>query len=432
MRFPSNIRRRTFLKLGIGSALFQAASRLGLTDLQGQTPPDGSAFYTPFVWPNKPPDGMPFQQSDVCKGIRFTGRHREYTHADTWFPTWAQDGNLYSPFQDGGVQRADGKNVSVNGGFGKHASSGYAQIIGTDPLNLTINPLGTHTASALPYGGRYASASLIYNGTWYMGTYCCDVLKRTVDGVFASWASLEPFVGFMVSRNYGQTWEETPHTPWSPLFPEVGDRSDALRQYAEQKLTEPDKNWQTSDVRSVIHDLPQIKIGTPHFADFGLNMEHSPDGKAYLVGHGTIEPDPMPRFANNSWVAGDQIFMVRVKPSPETINDPKAYEFFGGYDEKKVRVWTDDFAKIKPLIDWNNHCGCVTVTYNAVLKRYLMCVADAWPGDTDMNSYILESTSIEGPWKLVTYMEKFGQQGYFLNKFISPDGRKGWLCYSGN
>ena len=32
-------------------------------------------------------------------------------------------------------------------------------------------------------------------------------------------------------------------------------------------------------------------------------------------------------------------------------------------------------------------------------------------------------------------MKNFGEQGYFLNfpsKFISEDGKKLWLCYSGN
>jgi hypothetical protein len=52
-----------------------------------------------------------------------------------------------------------------------------------------------------------------------------------------------------------------------------------------------------------------------------------------------------------------------------------------------------------------------------------------------MNSYILESDHITGPWKLITYMKDFGEQAYFLNfptKFISDDGKKLWLCYSGN
>jgi hypothetical protein len=65
-----------------------------------------------------------------------------------------------------------------------------------------------------------------------------------------------------------------------------------------------------------------------------------------------------------------------------------------------------------------------------------------------MTSYILEADAITGPWRMVSYMKDFGEQGYFLNfpsKFISPacaavaatawrrpDGRTLWLCYSAN
>ena len=75
-----------------------------------------------------------------------------------------------------------------------------------------------------------------------------------------------------------------------------------------------------------------MKIGAPHFVNFGKNMEHSPDGKAYLVCHGTVEPDPKPRFGNNSWGTGDQLFLLRVQPSVENINDASKYEFFAGHD----------------------------------------------------------------------------------------------------
>ena len=85
--------------------------------------------------------------------------------------------------------------------------------------------------------------------------------------------------------------------------------------------------------------------------------------------------------------------------------------------------------------DAHHYCGCVTITYNAPLKKYLMCVTDGWPTNAKMSSYILESDNLTGPWKLVTYMKEFGEQGYFLNfpsKFISEDGKTAWLCYSGN
>lgn len=277
---------------------------------------------------------------------------------------------------------------------------------GGDPVNLKIYSLGLTAGSALPYGGRYPCGSLVHDGVWYYGTYCLGPEGRTAYGDFVyNWPWQGPLVGFRISKDYGRTWEDTKHTPEKPLFGETG-------------------MWGHP-----------VKFGAPHFADFGKNMEHSPDGKAYLVGHGAVEPDPMPRFANLSWISGDQIYLTRVTPSVETINDASAYEFFAGHDGNGGPVWTSDFSKTKPLLEWNNNAGCVTVTYNAPLRKYLMCVTDGWPTCARMNSYVLEADRITGPWRMVAYWKDFGEQAYFLNfpaKFISRDGKTLWLCYSGN
>ncbi len=45
----------------------------------------------------------------------------------------------------------------------------------------------------------------------------------------------------------------------------------------------------------------KVKFGAPHFVDFGQNMQHSPDGKAYIVGHGAARPE-----AVQAWMLGDQ------------------------------------------------------------------------------------------------------------------------------
>ena len=103
----------------------------------------------------------------------------------------------------------------------------------------------------------------------------------------------------------------------------------------------------------------KVKIGAPHFVDFGKNMEHSPDGKAYLVAHGSTDSSSC-----NSWIQGDNIYLLRVTPGLETINNPESYEFYAGKDKKGNAVWTSDFSKIEPLLDWPGHLGCVTVTYN--------------------------------------------------------------------
>ena len=160
------------------------------------------------VWPDSAPADCPFPKSALFGGVEFTGRRQFYTFADTWYPSWASDGNQYSPFTDGGVDKV-----------GSHSgppdwTTGNARIEGDDPLNLKVVPLGVHKAFSSPYAGRYPCGSLVYNGLWYYGTYCLDWSKY-------GWDILGPFVGFRISRDLGQTWQDTPCTPVKPLFSET-------------------------------------------------------------------------------------------------------------------------------------------------------------------------------------------------------------------
>ena len=123
--------------------------------------------------------------------------------------------------------------------------------------------------------------------------------------------------------------------------------------------------------------------------------------------------------------------------------------------EWKVRVWSDvrltndagsvfegvilprsgNFDDLAPLVEWPGHTGCVTITYVAPLEKYVMCVTEGGDGRGLFDTYILESDALTGPWRMVTYMKDFGTQAYFVNvpaKFVSPDGRTAWLCYSAN
>lgn len=380
-----------------------------------------------FQWKSDVPKDCPFEQSELLTGIFFTGRHSDYHCGDTFYPAWASDGNMYSPWTDGVT---DGVQCGSAGGKEKGFRTGHAVMIGNDPLTLVIkNTSPPKKALAEPYRGRYPCGSLVYDGIWYYGTYCLGPSAKFMHGGFEwNWPILGPMAGFQISRDLGKTWADSPLSPVNPLFPE------------------PDKY------------LGPVKMGAPHFVDFGQNMKHSPDGKAYLLGMGAEKNDPKPRpcikpgkpgevfqtaegctedfaHANLSWITADQVYLARVKPSPETINDVKAYEFFAGHDKDGKPVWTGDFAKIKPLIEWNNHMGCVTATYVPGLKKYLMCITDGWPTVAKMTSYILEADTITGPWRIAVYMKDFGEQAYFLNfpsKFISQDGKTLWLCYSAN
>ncbi len=350
----------------------------------------------PMLWPSEVPEDCPFPQSEELAGIVFTGNAATYTYSDTWYPSWGGDGNLYSPYTDG----VSGEWLRSRSDHVANAVTGNARIEGDNLEDLRIVNLGVETGSSLPYRGRYPCGSLVHDGVWYYGTYCLDPYPKGYN-----WGTMGPFVGFRVSKDMGKTWEDCPHTPERPLFGE-----------------------------SAKDDTP-VKFGAPHVVDFGKNMELSPDGKAYLVAHGASLPDEKPRDANLSWINGDEIYLARVTPGPDTMNDESAYEYFAGHKEDGKPIWSSDFEDVRPLVEWNNNCGCVTITYNAGLDKYLMWITDGWPTVKHMDTYLLEADAITGPWKMVTYMKHFGEQGYFVNlptKFISEDGKTGWLWYSGN
>lgn len=350
----------------------------------------------PLLWESKLPANCPVEASEELAAVVFTGRSADYTYADTWYPSWASDDNMYSPYTDGvaGVWAESRSNL------GPKAVTGHAKIEGDDPQALKITAMGTYPGSAEPYVGRYPCGSLVHNGIWYYGTYFLDSRPAGYN-----LGTLGSFVGFRISKDYGKTWIDCPHSGDGGVFGESGKNGGV------------------------------VKMGAPHIVDFGKNMEHSPDGKAYLVGHGAVPEDPEPRPANASWITGDQIYLGRVVPSIENMNDKSKYEYFCGMDAQQEPVWSRNFDQIKPIFEWNNNCGCVTITYNAALKKYIMCITDGWPTVKFMDTYFLESDRIEGPWKMVSYLEHFGEQGYFVNiptKFIKPGGRTCWLSYSGN
>jgi hypothetical protein len=391
---PSPVHCRTFAVLcALGLAL---SARNGFADEGKSTP----AANHPFIFPSTAPMVCPFPPSTTLAEPLFTGRHAEYEAADTWYPSWASDGNLYSPWTDGVVEGVHSSSEVTNG-----CTTGYAKIVGDDPLNLKIVDVATYHSDPTPYDGRYPCGTLVYNGNWFYGTYCLGPKGSfTHEGELYNYPWLGPFVGFRWSTDFGKTWTQTPCTPTAPLFGENG-----------------------------LNGEP-VKIGSPHFVDFGKNMEHSPDGKAYLVAHGASDGKNR-RFAYDSWITGDEIYLIRVTPAIETMNDASKYEFFAGKDVQGADTWTHEIAKIKPITQWRDHLGCVTMTYDAPLKKYLMCITDGGNTVGDYNTMILESDTMTGPFKRVTYWKSFGVQGYFVNlpsKFISADGKTCWLSYAAN
>ena len=344
---------------------------------------------------------MPFSPIAFIQRDFLTGNYTNYKNADTFYPSWASDGNLYCPWTDGFIDEDECHSYLRDG----VTQTGQIKIVGEDPFQLQLINLGHMDASPEPYEGRYPSGCLVYNNVWYHGSYCLtNVSDNPSDCGGVGWTKLGPFVGFRTSNDwdhYTTRWEDG---YWNPC-PHTG--GDSL--FQENPSVAP------------------VKIGAPHFVDFGCNLEHSPDGKAYLVAHGSTRPE-----AWNSWIQGDEVYLLRV--APESLNDLSAYEFYAGKSSDGSAVWSKHFHEIQPLIRWDDNLGCVTMTYNAALKKYFMCITRGME-IARYNTMILEADSMTGPWSMVHYMRDFGPEAYFVNipsKFISEDGEKAVLWYSAN
>jgi hypothetical protein len=129
--------------------------------LAGPRPSGQNPMFQPFIWKSETPAACPFGPSGEITGIEFLGIHTDYRFADTWYPSWSADGNLYSPWTDGDVYGEGSSSDAIApvansfGGFGLvtgKATTGQAVMIGDDPLRLTVKSLGKVQADPHPYG----------------------------------------------------------------------------------------------------------------------------------------------------------------------------------------------------------------------------------------------------------------------------------------
>ncbi|XP_065841942.1 uncharacterized protein [Oscarella lobularis] len=343
-----------------------------------------------YDWPSTPPDDCPFEQSATFSGVQFGSRAGIYGHADTWFPSWASDDNLYSPWTDGSVN-------GTAGGNGKH-TTGFAVAVGDDPLNLTITNIGTFSSIQAPYGGRYPSANLVYNGNWYYGTYALDNPQIPPDPApnCGNWCVQGPFLDW----RYSSVVSPTKPPEWHE--PRVSMKNDT-----DNLFNQTSKN------------NTKVKIGAVHVVDFGKNMEHAPNGKVYVIGHGAESSS-----AHESWMQGDSVYLARGTPDPLQINNASAWEFYSGLGPDGVVIWSPYLHYAAPLFTWKNRTGVTTMTYVPALYKYITCVSTPTYSPytvREFDTYFLESDNMMGPFSLIAYMAKFGPEAYFVNipsKFV--------------
>ncbi len=393
-------------------------SRISLGREGDQLDPAIQPGYAPYEWANDPPLNHPGEKSKSITGIRFTGRYANYTGADTFYPTWAPDGHLYSAWTDGyiwtkgdfpatdcpfcnppGLRLSADKTVGAHRLYHCHSNvppfaTGQARIEGDHPLNLEVINLGKMAS------GRdlYPCVMTVADGIFYIGTY-------------EAFAKQGRFSGYRYSRQWNH-WAEELTEGWKESQGWVNTTTPATDFWA--------------------NDTAPRRFNVPHGVVFGQDNQLSPDGKIYLSAHGSIAG------GSSDWDKGDAIYLSRVASNPESVSNPGAYEFFTGRDAAGDPIWRQDVTQAAPILEWPGHLGSESITYLPQLNKYLLMSARLKENEQNLPYNVLsfwEADEITGPYRLVHYLRDWGPQTYFPNiptKFISPDGKSMWLVVSSN
>ena len=188
--------------------------------------------------------------------------------------------------------------------------------------------------------------------------------------------------------------------------------------------TGPADNLFGGDGRSEYHVQSCACPPPPHWVDFGKNMEHSPDGKAYLVSHSN---DDTSNGSDGAWTLGNQVFMARVSTTVSAINDKSQTQSVGilaGGHGTARRPCGCPAMSARP-----RHWSTGPTTRAAPRSRTLPASeSTSWrPGHqhrphlrpystaATLTLGFSSPTTSTGPWSYVTYMKQFGPQVKFAN-----------------
>jgi CubicO group peptidase (beta-lactamase class C family) len=163
-------------------------------------------------------------------------------------------------------------------------------------------------------------------------------------------------------------------------------------------------------------------FGCPTFLNFGANYSGARDHYVYVYSHDS----------DSAYVPADRVALARVPK--DQIRDHSAYEFLREVSADGTPVWTKEIGERGGAFNNPNRCYRVTVSYDAGLKRYLLCQAGA-DRRVEAGFGVFDAPTPWGPWTTVTYMPAWdvdpGETCSFPTKWMSSDGKTLHLVFSG-
>ncbi|MBN1583499.1 MAG: hypothetical protein JXA89_22510, partial [Anaerolineae bacterium] len=169
------------------------------------------------------------------------------------------------------------------------------------------------------------------------------------------------------------------------------------------------------------------RFGYPTFLNFGKNYEDARDEYVYVYSHD----------AHSAYEPADRMVLARVPQ--DRIRERDAYTFFVRIDDAGLPVWSADIDQRGAVFEHLGLCRRSGISYNAGLKRYLWWQHRA---ETDVDTRfqggfgIYDAPEPWGPWSTAYFTLEWdcgpGEMGSFPTKWISTDGKIGYLVFSGN
>jgi len=168
------------------------------------------------------------------------------------------------------------------------------------------------------------------------------------------------------------------------------------------------------------------KFGGPAFINFGQNNANARDQYVYAV-------------SSDQWDNGSNLRLGRVPA--DRIMRREAWEFVAGFTPAREPAWHPDLDEAIPVLSLNGWLGLPEMVYLAGIQRYLLLTwhlhAD-FSGHDGTDLIVLEAPEPWGPFSLVHFEEYW--EGKAFNpycpriplKWMEPDGRSGWLQFSGS
>ncbi len=328
------------------------------------------------------------------------GVETNYTHTtgDTWYSTWADDGNLYVTADDTyGVDSKCKTDGTRHGG--NYVFVAINRLSGNDPSQFHLETVNCMASYDVPP----------------------DPTRNPPDGVGASnWKTtgITSIEGVLYLVLVQDTYK---------------DASNSGRETSENatiiKSLDHGLTWSGSEEESAEHPMfPGRSFGGPSFIQYGQDGRGGADGAdryVYAISN------------NGSWDNGDALFLGRVLRGNLPRLRGSDWEFYA--DGR----WVMNSQEAKPILKDSNHLGQSSIVYNPGLHRYLLatwsypkCTGYDAPGcDVHRSRWVwYQAPAPWGPWSSFQSFEWFSNGYYnpaFVNKFFSSDGARGWVLYAG-